>query len=100
MEDVDVLATIHEPEHTTPEIATAHSETSIVDILPQQELEVEIAVSTISVDENITEDVDRFSEMFPEPLLVKVDTAALHTRKIYRNTGTASGRSDCSYCFC
>ena len=81
MEDVDVLATIHEPEHTTPEIATAHSETSIVDILPQQELEVEIAVSTISVDENITEDVDRFSEMFPEPLLVKVDTAALQQEK-------------------
>ena len=81
MEDVDVLATIHEPEHTTPEIATAHSETSIVDILPQQELEVEIAVSTISVDENLTEDVDRFSEMFPEPLLVKVDTAALQQEK-------------------
>jgi hypothetical protein len=81
MEDVDVLATIHEPEHTTPEIATAHSETSIVDILPQQELEVEIAVSTISVDENITEDVDRFSEMFPEPLLVKVDTAAVIQEK-------------------
>jgi hypothetical protein len=81
MEDVDVLATIHEPEHTTPEIATAHSDVSIVDILPQPELEVEIAVSTISVDENITEDVDRFSEMFPEPLLVKVDTAALQQEK-------------------
>ena len=81
IEDVDVLATIHEPEHTTPEIATAHSDVSIVDILPQPELEVEVAVSTISVDENLTEDVDRFSEMFPEPLLVKVDTAALQQEK-------------------
>ena len=81
MEDVDVLATIHKPEHTTQEIATAHSETSIVDILPQQELEIEVAVSTISVDENLSEDVDRFSEMFPEPLLVKVDTAALQQEK-------------------
>ena len=81
IEDVDVLATIHEPEHTTPEIATAHSDVSIVDILPQPELEVEVAVSTISVDENLSEDVDRFSEMFPEPLLVKVDTAALQQEK-------------------
>jgi hypothetical protein len=81
MEDVDVLATIHEPEHTTQEIATAHSDVSIVDILPKPELEVEVAVSTISVDENLSEDVDRFSEMFPEPLLVKVDTAALQQEK-------------------
>lgn len=77
MEDLDVLATIHEPEHTTQEIATAYSDTSIVDILPKPELEVETAVSTISVDENLSEDADRFTEIFPEPLLVKVDTNAV-----------------------
>ncbi len=86
MEDVDVLATIHEPEHTIHEIAPAHTETSIIDILPHTETEETLETPETTAEKAVetkgeTEELDRFAEIFPQPLLVKVDTAELKNEK-------------------
>lgn len=86
MEDVDVLATIHEPEHTVNEIAATHTETSITDMLPHPETEKPLETPETITEKAIetkkeTEESDRFAEMFPQPLLVKVDTAEIKTEK-------------------